>query len=52
MDVVRAINESNLILPAGDVKIGPFDYNLCTNSQLPTINQINALPLKTVGGSP
>ena len=43
---------ANLILPAGDVKIGPFDYNLSTNSQLPTINQINSLPLKTVGGSP
>src|ERR1700742_976751 len=41
MDVVRAANESNLILPAGDVKIGPFDYNLSTNSQLPTIQQIN-----------
>ena len=44
MDVVRSVNESNLILPAGDVKIGPFDYNLSTNSQLPTINQINSLP--------
>ncbi len=52
MDVVRSVNESNLILPAGDVKIGPFDYNLSTNSQLPTISQINSLPLKTVGGSP
>ena len=52
MDVVRATNESNLILPAGDVKIGPFDYNLSTNSQLPAIDQINALPLKTVGNSP
>src|SRR5476651_877411 len=28
MDVVRTVNEANLILPAGDVKIGPFDYNL------------------------
>ena len=28
MDVVRSVNDSNLILPAGDVKIGPFDYNL------------------------
>ncbi len=39
MDVVRSVNESNLILPAGDVKIGPFDYNLSTNSQLPTIGR-------------
>jgi len=52
MDVVRATNESNLILPAGDVKIGPFDYNLATNSQLPSIAEINSMPLKTVGNSP
>jgi len=51
MDVVRAVNQSNLILPAGDVKIGPFDYNLYTNSQLDTVDQINSLPLKTVGDS-
>ena len=36
MDVVRAVNNSNLILPAGDVRIGNLDYNLYTNSQLPT----------------
>jgi HAE1 family hydrophobic/amphiphilic exporter-1 len=51
MDVVRQINESNLILPAGDVKIGPFDYNLYSNSQAPTPNSINSMPLKTVGQS-
>jgi multidrug efflux pump subunit AcrB len=52
MDVVRSANDSNLILPAGDVKIGPFDYNLYTNSQLNTVDEINQLPLKMVGGSP
>jgi HAE1 family hydrophobic/amphiphilic exporter-1 len=51
MDVVRQINESNLILPAGDVKIGPFDYNLYSNSQAPTASAINTMPLKTVGQS-
>src|SRR5512137_345957 len=51
MDVVRQINDSNLILPAGDVRIGSTDYNLYTNSQLPTTNEINALPLKTVNGA-
>ncbi|HUC54011.1 MAG TPA: efflux RND transporter permease subunit [Candidatus Cybelea sp.] len=49
MDVVRTVNESNLILPAGDVKIGPFDYNLYTNSQVSTAQAINDMPLKTVG---
>ena len=51
MDVVRQINDSNLILPAGDVKIGPFDYNLYSNAQAPTAGSINAMPLKTVGQS-
>ncbi|MGH9481948.1 MAG: efflux RND transporter permease subunit, partial [Terriglobales bacterium] len=49
MDVVRAVNDSNLILPAGDAKIGPFDYNIYTNSQLQTVADINQVPLKTVG---
>jgi multidrug efflux pump subunit AcrB len=31
MDVVNAINDSNLILPAGDVRIGPKDYNIYAN---------------------
>src|ERR1044071_7492020 len=34
MDVVRKVNDANLILPAGDVKIGPVDYSLFTNSQI------------------
>lgn len=51
MDVVREINDSNLILPSGDVKIGPFDYNLYSNSQVAAANVINQMPLKTVGNS-
>ncbi len=51
MDVVREINQSNLILPTGDVKIGPFDYNLYSNSQAPTAASINDMPLKSVGQS-
>lgn len=51
MDVVRSVNNSNLILPAGDAKIGPYDYNIYTNSQIETVADINSVPLKTVGGS-
>ncbi len=51
MDVVRAVNDSNLILPAGDVRIGPYDYNIYANSQLRDIDDINRLPLKTVHGA-
>jgi multidrug efflux pump subunit AcrB len=49
MDVVRTVNDANLILPAGDVKIGPFDYNVYANSQINQMRDINLLPLKTVG---
>ena len=51
MDVVHGINDSNLILPAGDVRIGPKDYNIYANSQVPTPNDINSIPLRTVGNS-
>jgi multidrug efflux pump subunit AcrB len=47
MDVVRSVNQSNLILPAGDVRIGPKDYNIYANSQIPVVDQINAMPIKT-----
>ncbi|MGB9070470.1 MAG: efflux RND transporter permease subunit [Candidatus Acidiferrales bacterium] len=49
MDVVRATNESNLILPAGDARIGPLDYNLYTNAQVANAQALNDLPLKTQG---
>jgi multidrug efflux pump subunit AcrB len=49
MDVVNAVNDSNLILPAGDVKIGPNDYYIYSNSLVKNVKDINDLPLKTVG---
>jgi multidrug efflux pump subunit AcrB len=52
MDVVRSVNNSNLILPAGDVQIGPLDYNIYTNSQLRSVAEIDQLPVKMVGQSP
>jgi len=49
MDVVRAMNESNLILPAGDVRLGPLDYNIYTNAQVAKAEALNRVPLKTEG---
>src|SRR5579863_9250897 len=49
MDVVDAVNSSNLILPAGDVKIGPNDYYVYSNSLVKDIQDLNDVPLKTVG---
>jgi len=47
MDVVRAVNDSNVMLPAGDTKIGPLDYSIYTNSQVEAIDEINQVPLKS-----
>src|SRR5580693_6764340 len=51
MDVVNAVNDSNLILPAGDVKIGPRDYYVYSNSLVKNVADLDSLPLKTVGNS-
>ncbi len=51
MDVVNAVNNQNLILPAGDVKMGPFDYYIYSNSLVNNMAELNDVPLKTVGGS-
>src|SRR3954447_20913083 len=51
MDVVRSVNDANLILPAGDIQIGELDYSIYTNSLLSNIADINRLPVKTVGQS-
>jgi hydrophobic/amphiphilic exporter-1 (mainly G- bacteria), HAE1 family len=51
MDVVNAVNNSNLILPAGDVKVGPFDYYVYSNSLVDNMDQLSRLPIKTVGTS-
>jgi hydrophobic/amphiphilic exporter-1 (mainly G- bacteria), HAE1 family len=49
MDVVRATNASNLILPAGDVRLGPMDYNIYTNAQVSDAKELNQVPVKTEG---
>jgi len=51
MDVVNAVNDSNIILPAGDVKIGPFDYYVYSNSLVDTMKQLDEVPLKAVKDS-
>jgi multidrug efflux pump subunit AcrB len=50
MDVVRAVNDNNVILPAGDTKIGPLDYSIYTNSQVEAVEDINRIPLKSLPG--
>ena len=49
MDVVDAVNNSNLILPAGDVKIGSSDYYVYSNSLVENVRDLDNVPIKTVG---
>jgi HAE1 family hydrophobic/amphiphilic exporter-1 len=51
MDVVDAVNNSNLIIPAGDVKVGPTDYYVYSNSMVRNMSELNSLPIKTAGKS-
>jgi multidrug efflux pump subunit AcrB len=48
-DVVSAITNQNLILPAGTVKIGSFENDVDLNGSPQSIEEMNDLPIKTVG---
>ena len=49
-DVSQALDRQNVILPAGDVKIGGKDYTLSMNNSPNVIDTINAFPIKEVDG--
>jgi multidrug efflux pump subunit AcrB len=49
-DIVNSVNAQSVLLPAGDVKIGDFDYNVYTNSMIKIVDQM--IPLKLVNGVP
>jgi multidrug efflux pump subunit AcrB len=50
-DVSNALNLQNLILPAGDAKIGGIDYQVKLNSSPRTLEDMNNLPIKVVNGA-
>jgi len=50
-DVVNAISAQNLVLPAGDAKIGKFDWNVALNASPVLLDRINDLPVKKVNGT-
>ncbi|HVN46768.1 MAG TPA: efflux RND transporter permease subunit [Steroidobacteraceae bacterium] len=49
-DVSNALQTENVILPAGDVKIGNFDYLVAMNNSPNVIEAINSFPIKWVDG--
>src|SRR5580658_2275682 len=50
-DVVNSVSAQNLILPAGDAKIGKFDWNVALNASPVLLDEINDLPVKKVNGT-
>ena len=50
-DVLNAVSAQNLILPAGDIKEGKFDWNVALNASPIMLDKINDLPVKKVNGT-
>src|SRR6516164_4529874 len=50
-DVSTALGNQNLILPAGDIKIGNKDYQVKVNSSPRILDEMNMLPVKVVNGA-
>src|SRR5882762_2835271 len=51
-DAVAALQSSNVILPAGDARIGGTDYVVLLNSSPDTVAQFRSIPIKVVGSAP
>ncbi|MGP0090562.1 MAG: efflux RND transporter permease subunit [Xanthobacteraceae bacterium] len=49
-DVSAALLEQNVILPAGDVKMGSKDYSVAMNNSPDVIAVINRFPIKPIDG--
>ena len=51
VDVSKALATQNLVLPAGDQKIGTMDYLVATNAAPVAVSTLNNLPIKQVGNA-
>src|SRR5881409_2333877 len=49
LDVVRAVNDSNFLLPAGDIKVGRLDYNIYTNNQFRLVRPMEDIVVRKTG---
>ena len=54
LDVVRAVNDSNFLLPAGDMKVGKLDYNIYTNNQFQLVRPMEDIVVRkaAISGTP
>jgi CzcA family heavy metal efflux pump len=50
--VLSAVANSNLIIPSGDLKTGPFNYTLKTESRFNVVKPMDDIVIKTLNGVP
>lgn len=50
-DIVNAVNAQSLTLPSGDAKMGDRQFIVKVNTLAPSIQDLNHLPVKQVGGA-
>ncbi len=50
-DVLAALQQSNIILPAGTARIGTREYDVAMNSSPSSIEAFNQIPIKVVNGA-
>src|SRR3989441_13087503 len=51
LDVVRAVNDANFLLPAGDIKVGRLDYNIYTNNQFKLVQPMEDIVVRRAGAA-
>ncbi|CAN5858128.1 efflux RND transporter permease subunit [soil metagenome] len=51
MDVQKALLDQNVLIPAGNAKMGDVDFQIFTNALPDTVEKINQTPIKVVDGA-
>jgi multidrug efflux pump subunit AcrB len=49
LEVVKAVNDSNFLLPSGDMRVGRLDYNIYTNNQFKLVQPMEDIVVRKVG---
>jgi CzcA family heavy metal efflux pump len=52
LDVVRAVNDANFLMPSGDIQVGSTDYKLFTNNQFQLVKPMEDIVVRKVGDVP
>jgi CzcA family heavy metal efflux pump len=50
--LIQAVQQANLILPSGDIKAGPFDYRLFTETQFSVVKPIENIIVSNIKNQP